>query len=135
MLERGLHLAQPGQQPHALGFLRRFGQRHPQRVQLMLHLRQAGDPAQRIFNQRFGVGLRLEMLADMSDARRLLDDDLAGVGIRLAQDQAEERGLAGTVRADDPDPFAGIDAETDIAEDLLRAVMHADITKFNHGRV
>ena len=60
-------------------------------MQLVFHLSKSGCPAQRIFNQRLSLGLRLKMLTDMPDARRLLNDDLASIRISLAQNQAEER--------------------------------------------
>ena len=75
------------------------------------------------------------MLTDMPDARRLLNDDLAGIRISLAQNQAEERLLAGAVGSNAPDTLTGIDTKVDLTQNLLRAIPHADITKLNHGEV
>jgi hypothetical protein len=52
--------------------------------------------------------------------------DLARVRGELAGDDAEERGLAGAVRADEADAAALVDGEVDAAEHLHGAERHAD---------
>src|ERR1017187_7018922 len=53
--------------------------------------------------------VRIEGLARLVDVRRLhrlADDQLAAIGLLLADDHAEERGLAGAVRTDHADNAA-----------------------------
>jgi len=57
----------------------------------MIHLGQPGDAAQRVLEQRFVVRPGLQMLSDMADAGRLLDENFACICERLAENQAEER--------------------------------------------
>ena len=47
--------------------------------------------------------------------------DLAGVGRFAACQQIEERRLAGAVTSDEPDLFAGVHLERDIAKDRVAA--------------
>ena len=42
--------------------------------------------------------------------------DLAAVGAQRAREQVEHRGLAGAVRADQPEDFAGLHIEADIVD-------------------
>ncbi len=64
--------------------------------------------------------------------------DLAGIGAQEAQEDPNGRGLAGTVRPDEPVDLAGIDGEvqavegTDVAEGLDEA-RHIDRGSSSHG--
>ena len=58
--------------------------------------------------------------------------DVAFVGIFLAHDHAEERGLAGAVGTDQPDLLAGVQLKRSVDEDQLLAVLLVDIGKRNH---
>ncbi|GAA3435962.1 hypothetical protein GCM10018954_055710 [Kutzneria kofuensis] len=60
---------------------------------------------------------QVQHLAEMPDAAGRSDDDLAVVRSLLAGDQPEQRGLAGTVVADDADALAGTDRRRDGVQD------------------
>ena len=49
-------------------------------------------------------------------------DDLTGVGLLHPAEQAQERGLAGAVEAQDHDPAASVDGQVDACEDLQGAI-------------
>src|SRR6185503_1958626 len=53
----------------------------------------------------------------VTDPRPLASDPLAGVGLLAAGDDAEERGLAGAVRADQTDVITGGEREVQAFED------------------
>src|SRR5262249_23720333 len=48
---------------------------------------------------------------------RAVEQHGSGVGLHHARNQVEQRGLAGTVRADQPDHAPGVQAEIDVARD------------------
>ena len=70
----------------------------------------------------FGVLLRV-----VADGRLTLEDDLAGERIELAHDVAQERRLAGAIRAGDAEAFAGVDGGGQIAEERLVAKGHREL--------
>ena len=131
----GLHFADAAQQACALGLVPRLRQRVAERMDLVVHFRQAGDAAQRVLQQRFGLGIGLQVLADMADARRLFDQHVTGIGEGLVENETEKGRFAGAVGPDDADAFAFVDAERDVFKDDLRAVTHAYVAEFNHGCV
>ena len=51
------------------------------------------------------------------------EEDIAAAGMVLAEDQAEQRALAGTVRADQAMDFAGLEREVDRVGDVQAAEM------------
>src|SRR5204862_7988990 len=63
---------------------------------------------------------------------RVADGDLAGVGLLLAGDHAEERGLAGAVRADDADDRARRDLEREVVDEHAVAVALGDVLELDH---
>ena len=74
----------------------------------------------------------LHVLAEVADGQLLRNRDLALVGRFLADDHAEERRLAGAVRADQADLLAGVQLKGRVDEDQLLAVLLVDIGKRNH---
>ena len=60
-------------------------------------------------------------------------DDLALVGLLLAGDHPEQRGLAGAVRADEADLLALLERRGGLDEEDLVAVLLADIVETDHG--
>ena len=65
---------------------------------------------------------RLVLLRVVADAQPEARLDLAGVGDLHTRQHAQQRGLAGTVQAEDDDPAAAVDREVDIGENLKRAI-------------
>ena len=128
MLELRLKLAVA---PHLHG-IREVGL---QRLHLCLHLREAGDAAQGIVEQRLLGRVGRRVLPREADARARLDDEFARVRRHLAEDDLEERRLARTVRADDADAIALVDAERDVRQDVLMSVMDGDSPEVQHLRV
>ena len=59
-------------------------------------------------------------------------DDLALVGLLLAGDHAEQRGLAGAVGADEADLLALQERGRGLDEEDLVAVLLADVVETNH---
>ena len=59
-------------------------------------------------------------------------ETFAFVGRFLADDHAEEGGLAGAVGADEADLLAGVELEGGVDEDELLAVLLVDVGKRNH---
>ncbi len=133
MLELGLDVTQLTQQAVARLLVLRSGQLVLQRVDLLFHLGQAGNPAQGVRQQRFVFVIRREMLPDMPDAGCALGDHLTGIRVGLPQNQPEECGFARSVGADNPDPFTRIHAETHLFQHALRTVPHTDFFKLNHS--
>ena len=64
---------------------------------------------------------RVARLVDIAELHRLADAERAGVGLLLAGDHAEQRGLAGAVRADDADDAAGRQLEGQVVDQQLVA--------------
>ena len=74
----------------------------------------------------------LDVLAEVADGQLLRNRDLAFVGRFLADDHAEERGLAGAVGADQADLLAGVQLERGVDEEELLAVLLVDVGKGDH---
>ena len=81
------------------------------------------------------VGLEgVAILIDVAELDRFADFDFALIGLLLAGDQAEERGFAGAVGADDADDAARGQAEGEIFEQQIVAVGFADVFHFDDER-
>ena len=74
----------------------------------------------------------LHVLAEVADGQLLRNRDLAFVGRFLADDHAEQRGLAGAVGADQADLLAGVQLKGGVDEDQLLAVLLVDIGERDH---
>ena len=92
------------------------------------HAPAAGD---RFIEHRPALHL-LHVLAEVADGQPLGNRDLAFVGGFFADDHAEQRGLAGAVRADQADLLAGIQLKGSVNKNQLLAVLLVDIGKRNH---
>ena len=75
----------------------------------------------------------VDLLTQDADAEALRDQDLALVGRELAEDHAEDGGLAGAVGADHADALALVDAERGVVEDGLAAQELGDVLEIDHG--
>src|SRR4029077_768750 len=71
--------------------------------------------------------------AEISDGDAAIDRDLAFVGRILSRDQAEQRGLAGAVRADEARLLALLQGGRGFDEDDLVAVLFADGVDADHA--
>ena len=74
----------------------------------------------------------LDVLAEVADGQLLRHGDLALVGRLLADDHAEDRGLAGAVGPDQADLLAGIQLERGVDEEELLAVLLVDVRERDH---
>ena len=102
--------AEPLEDGVQLAGARRAGQGVSQRLQLMVQpaeLATAGDG----LVQHRAAGHPAHVLAVVADTESVGHRDPAQVGGLLAEDEAEQGGLAGAVGPDQPDPLARIDLE------------------------
>jgi hypothetical protein len=76
-----------------------------------------------------------DVLAEVADRHAGFDRHLAVVGLLLARDHAEDRGLAGTIGPDQPHLLALLEAHRRVDEQDLMAVLLADVVETNHGGV
>ena len=76
-----------------------------------------------------------DVLAEIADGDAAVGRDLALVGLLLAGDHAEQRGLAGAVRADEPDLLAPLERGRGLDEEDLLAVLLADLVEADHARI
>ena len=73
------------------------------------------------------VRVELDLLRNVADQlpalrrRQAADRDLAGRQRLQAEDDAQQRGLPGAVRADQPDELAGPETEPDVLQDVAPA--------------
>ncbi len=76
--------------------------------------------------QHRASGHLFDVLAKVADGQLLRHEDFAVVGVLLAGDHPEERGLARAIGTDEPDLFTGIELERGVDEENLAAVLLAD---------
>ena len=74
---------------------------------------------------------RVARLIDIAELHRLADLDGAGVRLLLAGDHAEQRGLAGAVRADDADDAAGRQLERQVVDQQIVAEAFAQLLEID----
>ncbi|MHB8836543.1 MAG: hypothetical protein ACYC9Y_12680 [Candidatus Methylomirabilia bacterium] len=65
---------------------------------------------------------------------RARTDHLAGVGVDETEDDLQQRRLAGAVGADDGDALVVPDAQREVAEEVLPAVLFLEVTDGDQGR-
>ena len=106
-----------------------------ERLELVMERRRA-RPLPAIASSRTrAAGHLLDVLPEVADRQLLRHRDVAVVGRLLADDHAEERGLAGAVRSDEPDFFAGIELERRVDEQDLSSVLLADAREGDHPTI
>ncbi len=76
-----------------------------------------------------------DVLAEIADGDAAIDRHLALVGVILAGDHPEQRGLAGAVRTDEADFLAPLERRRGFDEEDLVAVLLADVVETNHARI
>ena len=78
-------------------------------------------------------GIGGHFLLQARDAQAVLAADFAVVGRRSPVEQAQQRGLAGAVAADDGDALAGVDGEVDVFEQEGAADAEVDRLECDQG--
>ena len=73
------------------------------------------------------AGVRDAVLRQVAGGVRARADDLAGVGVDEAEDDLQQRGLARAVGADDRDALVVADAQREVAEEVLPAVLLLEV--------
>ncbi len=79
-------------------------------------------------------GQRVAVLIDVAQLDRVADLQLAAVGLFLADDHAEQRGLAGAVGADDADDAARRQSEDEVLDQHAVAVALAELLGLDDER-
>ena len=114
-----------------LAFAREVGQRVLERVERARGVRDRPRAVER--GLEHGLARELaDVLAEVADREAALDGDLAVVGLLLARDQPEDRGLAGAVRADQPDLLAAVNGRGCLEEQDLVAMPLRDGVDADH---
>jgi hypothetical protein len=127
-----LHLAEALQdRVHVVGAIR-VAHGVLERFELVVQVADAAAPGNRLVQHRPARHL-LHVLAEVADRGLARHRHFAVVGPFLADDHAEKGGLAGPVRADEPDFVAGIELEGRVDEQDLSPVLLADARKRNHA--
>ncbi len=98
---------------------------HPQR-------HGAGGGRHHLFQGR-AAGHLADILGEVADDRILATADLAGIGMLLAGDQAEDGGLAGAVGADQAAAAAGEDLEAGVLEEDPVAMLPGHVAQVDHA--
>src|SRR5690606_17752906 len=75
------------------------------------------------------------VLTEIANCRAAIDRDLPFIGLFLAGDHAEQRGLAGAIGADQADLFALLQHRRRLDKDNLLAVLLADAFETDHGNL
>src|SRR3546814_17304174 len=75
---------------------------------------------------------RVSALVDIAELHGVADAQAAAVGLLLAGDHAEQRGLAGAVGADDADDGARRNLEAEVVDQQLVAEGLADVLRLDH---
>src|SRR4026209_847836 len=75
---------------------------------------------------------KVQMLFEMADAIIPRDNDLAGVGLFLAQDEFEERRFAMAIVTDQAQTLAGVHLKSDVGEKLAGKIRLGKLVDLNH---
>ena len=78
---------------------------------------------------------KVQMLFEMADAIIARNNNLAGVGLFLAQDEFEERRFAVAVAPDQAQTVAGIHLESDVGEKLAGEIRLGKLVDLNHDGI
>ncbi|MPN16829.1 hypothetical protein SDC9_164176 [bioreactor metagenome] len=132
MLEGALQFAVPRQQPPGIVARAVLGQKMLDLMELPGDVAQFGNGVGGIFGHRRIEIALLQTLFQAADPQIARQIDAAGVGTELAGDDGEESGLARAVGSDHADAVPGIDPETDVVQQRLRAVTFGNILKIDH---
>ncbi len=103
-----------------------------QLFQLMMQIARAPAARDGLVQHRTPLHL-FHVLAEIADVQPLGNRHLAVVRLLLAHDHAEQRRLAGAVRANQAHLFAGVQLKRSVDKDQLLAVLLIDIGKRDHA--
>jgi hypothetical protein len=73
--------------------------------------------------------VRDAVLRQVAGGVRARADDLAGVGVDEAEDDLQQRRLAGAIRPDDRDALVVADTQREVAEEELAAVLLLEVVE------
>ena len=128
-----LHLAEARQDGVQITGPDRVGHRLLERLQFVMQLADPAAAGDGLVQHRPSRHL-LHFLAEVADGESLWNRHLAVVRRLLAHDHPEEGGLAGAVRADEPDLLAGVELEGRLDEEDLPPILLADVGERDHDR-
>ena len=133
MLVLLLHLAEAGEDSiHVVARARDPPCAWLQRFELVVQIADPAAARDRLVDHRPPRHL-LDVLPEVADRQLLRHRHVAVVGRFLADDHAEERGLAGAIRADEADLLARIELKRGVDEEHLAAVLLADAGERDHS--
>ena len=93
-------------------------------LQLVLEVHHRGQPRLDDVDHRL-VGREIGLLPEQADPDAGPDEQVAVIGLIAAGQDPHQRGLAGAVGADQPDPLARADLERQVHEDRIAAILPA----------
>ncbi len=105
-----------------------------QRLQLVMQIADAPAARDGFIENRAALHF-FDVLTEVADRHPLRNRDLALVRIFLADDHAEEGGLAGAVGADESNLLARIQLKGSVNEDQLFAILLVDIRERDHPKL
>src|SRR5262249_27352100 len=85
------------------------------------------------FSDRAATGHLADILAEIANRYAAIDRNLSFVGLLLACDHPEQRGLAGAVRPDKADLLAFLEHCGGFDEEDMVAELLADVIEADHG--
>src|SRR5581483_4323521 len=101
--------------PHRRLVVRALAHRLLERAYLLLERDEVGRPAEHVFPEGH-VQMERRALVVQCDARSFRERELAAVEISLAGEDAQQRGLSGSVRPGQREALAALDLERDAVE-------------------
>ncbi len=110
--------------PFAIVLVLRLGHLLGGLLQLVLEVEQRGQPLLDDVDQRL-AGREIGLLPQQADPDPGPDEQVAVIGLIPAGQDLHERGLAGAVGPDQPDPLAGANLERQVHEDRIAGVLPA----------
>ena len=126
-----LHVAEPLEQLLHLVRARGVGERVFQGTQLVSDEAHRTRPRHRLGDDAAPLHLA-DVLAEVPDGHAAIDRDLPLVGFFLADDEPEERRLAGAIRADEAGVLAAVHDRAGVEKEDLLAVLSGDAVEPDH---
>jgi hypothetical protein len=92
---------------------------------------QLGVAVERVLERRGRQ--RRSLLGDVGDGPARRDLEVAGFGVEQSAQRREQRGLAGSVRADQADPPAGVELQAGAVDQTFGAAGEDELAQEDHG--